>query len=175
MSDKLKVVSIRLVEEPPWYGKDPVNHPAAVADLVSEELKNYDRELLVVINLTTKMHPICLNIVSIGTLDTSLAHPREIFKSAILCNAAHIILAHNHPSGLPLPSKADIKITKKIEACGELLGITVLDHLIVGKEGDYMSIKGMEEDMIPPAALEMETIKKLEQEGKLQKKGKAMS
>ena len=73
-----------------------------------------------------------INTVSIGTLPSSLVHPREVFKPAILTNAASIILAHDHPSGDPMPSEDDLNITCRLKAAGELLGISVLDHIIIG-------------------------------------------
>ena len=79
--------------------------------------------------------------VSVGSLDTSIVHPREAFKEAISSTAASIIFVHNHPSGDPQPSEDDIKLTKRLVEVGELLGIEVLDHIIVGDKG-YISLKG---------------------------------
>ena len=82
-----------------------------------------------------------MNIVSIGTLYSSLVHPREVFKTAILSNAASIILFHNHPSGDPEPSTEDTTITKRIKEAGTLMGIELLDHVIIGSEGRFYSMK----------------------------------
>lgn len=90
--------------------------------------------------INTKNKPTAIHTVSIGTLNSTVVHPREIFKAAILSNAASIILAHNHPSGDPTPSKEDIGITKRLVDAGELLGITVMDHIIIG-ENNYVSMK----------------------------------
>ncbi|MDP2735624.1 MAG: DNA repair protein RadC [bacterium] len=109
------------------------------AALVREYLRDADREHFVVIMLDTKGRPIGINTVSTGTLNASLVHPREVFKPAILCNSAAIILAHNHPSGDPTPSREDRESTKRLVEAGELLGINVLDHVIIGDEGKHIS------------------------------------
>lgn len=77
----------------------------------------------------------CIDCVSIGSLNQSIVHPREVFKTALLSSAAAIILVHNHPTGDPSPSSEDIAITRRLKEAGELLGIRVLDHVIVGSEG----------------------------------------
>lgn len=95
-------------------------------------MQGLDRENFVVLLLDTKNKVIGINTVSIGTLNSSLVHPREVFKPAILASAAALILAHNHPSGDPKPSREDIEVTKRLIEAGGLLGIQVLDHIIVG-------------------------------------------
>lgn len=102
------------------------------AELLRPIFATTDREMIVCITLDTKFYPIGINIVSTGTLDQSLVHPRETLKLAILQNAAAIILAHNHPSGDPAPSRNDQVITDRMVKAGELLGIRVLDHVILG-------------------------------------------
>lgn len=93
---------------------------------------NPDVESFMVVYLNSRRRPIGMQIISTGTLDTLLVHPREVFKSAIVTNAAAIILAHNHPSGDPTPSEADIKVTRDLIRAGQLLKIDVLDHVILG-------------------------------------------
>ena len=93
---------------------------------------NTDVESFMVVYLNTRRRPIGWQIVSNGTLDMLLIHPREVFKAAILNNAAAIILSHNHPSGDPTPSEADIKVTRDLIRAGQLLKIDVLDHIILG-------------------------------------------
>lgn len=110
------------------------------ARIINQYLKGADREHFVVIMLNTKYEIIGINTVSIGTLDASLVHPREVFKPAILTNAAAIILAHNHPSGHPEPSEDDIKVTRKLKEAGEILGIDVLDHIIIGGPNNWYSM-----------------------------------
>lgn len=97
-------------------------------------LENKDREILVVILLDVKNAPIGVNLVSIGSLETSVAQPREIYKAAILASAKSIILVHNHPSGNPTPSKEDMKTTRQVKEAGDILGVTFLDHIIVGRD-----------------------------------------
>jgi len=90
--------------------------------------------------LDTKMKPCGLHMVSKGNLNSSIVHPREIFKRAILNNAASIICMHNHPSGDPSPSQDDLNITKRIDEAGKLMGVPLMDHIIIG-DGIYISLK----------------------------------
>ena len=106
-----------------------------------EYLKETDREHFVVVLLDTKSAVIGITTVSIGILDSALVHPREVYKPAILSNAAAIILAHNHPSGDPTPSAEDRRITQRIHEAGQVLGIEVLDHLIIGDRTRFVSLK----------------------------------
>jgi len=94
----------------------------------------HDREEFVIIGLDGKNRMQFLNSVSMGCLTSSIVHPREVFKAAILGNAASLILCHNHPSGDPTPSPEDVEITKRLVECGKLLGIAILDHVIIGDE-----------------------------------------
>ena len=124
-------------------GEHPAMFPAACpctekAQLICEEyFRGLDREHLIMLALDARNGIIGFHTVSIGTLDSSLCHPREIFKAAFLMNAARIILAHNHPSGDPMPSDGDIILTKRLVKAGILLGVPVLDHIIVG---EYRSV-----------------------------------
>ena len=108
-----------------------------VVEILQDELLASDREKLLCLMLNAKNVVIGMDIVSIGTLTMSVAHPREIFKSAILKNAASIILSHGHPSGDPTPSREDIQLTERIRQAGEILGIKLLDHIIIGENGTY--------------------------------------
>jgi DNA repair protein RadC len=92
--------------------------------------------------LTTKQTPIARILITKGTATASLAHPREIFKPAILANAVSILLAHNHPSGMPEPSGADIALTRQVRDAGKVLGIELLDHLILGDKDTDPTGKG---------------------------------
>ena len=94
----------------------------------------HDREEFIIIGLDGKNRLQFLNSVSMGCLTSSIVHPREVFKPAILGNAVSLILCHNHPSGDPTPSQEDISITSKLVAAGELLGIKILDHVIIGDD-----------------------------------------
>ena len=120
-------------------GEHPARFPEACtctkkAQIICEEyFQDVDREHFVMIALDTKNKIIGFHVVSIGTLNETLTHPREIFKAAFMMNAARIILAHNHPSGDPTPSDLDIAITKRLCTAGRLLDVPVLDHIIVGE------------------------------------------
>jgi DNA repair protein RadC len=112
--------------------------PEAIVRYLREQLPNSpafnpDVESFIVVFLNTRRRPIGWQIISTGTLDTLLVHPREVFKPAIVMNASAIILAHNHPSGDPTPSEADIKVTRDLIRAGQLMKIDVLDHVILGR------------------------------------------
>jgi len=92
-----------------------------------------DTENFIVVHLSVRKKPIGFEVISNGTLDTLLVHPREVFKSAIIANSASIVICHNHPSGDPSPSDADIKVTRDLIRAGQLLKIEVLDHVILGR------------------------------------------
>ena len=129
---KLERVSIRLVKDAPLYSDKPMNNPARVVEALGKELCEMDREVMYVINMKTNSVPINVSIVSMGTLNASLITPRELFKCSILSNAASILLVHNHPSGSLEPSLNDLQLTQRLQQAGELMGIEVLDHIIVG-------------------------------------------
>ena len=111
-----------------------------VADFMRPLAANLDREHFWVLLLNGKNTVIGLNLVSVGCLTAALVHPREVFKPAILGNAAALILVHSHPSGDPAPSAEDIALTQRLSSAGELLGIRVVDHVVVGDEGAYCSL-----------------------------------
>ncbi len=136
----LDKVAIRMVKEPPLYSTEPIDSPGAAARLLSDFLKGFDRELFCVVTLDTGLRPINISIVSMGTLEMSLVHPREVFKTAILSNAHSILLAHNHPTGNLAPSGADEIVTEQFTRLGELLEIPLQDHIIVGSRESYYSI-----------------------------------
>lgn len=99
----------------------------------SHPFHNVDAECLVVLMLNARKRIIGHNVVSIGTLDSVLAAPREVFRAAIIASAASVILMHNHPSGDPTPSDADVTLTRNMIRAGELVGITVMDHVVMGR------------------------------------------
>ena len=139
---ELKVVNVRLVDAPSLYSDEVLDSPEAVSKLIAKEFKTYDREVCAVINLNVKLKPININICSVGTIDTSILNPREVFKSSILSNAAAFMLVHNHPSGETTPSREDKALTKRLIDCGDLLNIKMIDHLIIGSgTGDIYSFK----------------------------------
>ena len=123
-----------------------LDNPDSVAALLREENRQYQVENFTVLLLNTRRKLISVEKISQGTLDTILVHPREVFKSAIAASASAIVLAHNHPSGDPTPSEADIKVTRDLVRAGQVLKIEVLDHVILGRpsherQKDYVSLR----------------------------------
>ena len=140
--EKIKQVSIRLVKERPLLSEEQLISPEKVAMVVGDYIRDLDREALCVINFNSKLQPINFNLVSIGAVDTTIATPREILKSAILSNATNMMVLHNHPSNILEPSKEDVRTTSKLVEICNLVGIPLLDHIIVGPEkGRYFSLR----------------------------------
>lgn len=117
-----------------------ITSPKDVTNLLMGEMDDLNQEVLKVILLNTKNIVIGTRDVFKGSLNTSIVHPREIFKQAINKNSASIIICHNHPSGDPTPSQEDINITLRIKECGNIIGIQLLDHIIIGKN-KFISLK----------------------------------
>lgn len=120
--------------------------PERIADLLREDARGYEVEHFLVLLLNTRRRLIRMERISQGTLDAIHVHAREVFKHAISANAAAIVLVHNHPSGDPTPSEADIKVTRDLIRAGQLLKIEVLDHVILGRKTterarDYASLR----------------------------------
>ena len=139
--EKIQIVSLEMKKDRDLIVKSKnLSSPKDAYEIIRGFLENKDREYFMAIALDCKNNINHINTVSIGTLNTGLVHPREVFKFAILANAANIILAHNHPSGNPTPSKEDINITNRLVEGGKILGIEVIDHIIVGDD-EYISLK----------------------------------
>lgn len=111
-----------------------------IAQNLIYELQDFQQEHLVCLYLNTKNEVIKQETIFKGTLNQSVAHPREVFRSAVKCSAARLILAHNHPSGNPTPSESDIHFTQRMQECGKMMGIEVLDHIIIGEQA-YISMR----------------------------------
>lgn len=138
---RINIVSIKMVREASvLYDIRKIDSPKDGVELGKRFLQDLDREQLIVCCLDTKNQPTAINVVSVGSLNTSIVHPREVFKPAILSNSASIILFHNHPSGDPEPSKEDISISQRIKESGIILGIKLIDHIIIGNDS-YCSLK----------------------------------
>jgi len=120
--------------------EEPLSSPQEVADYLMPRLSFLAQEHFLALHLNTKNRLLGTETITIGTLDSSLVHPREVFKGAIRQSSAALILAHNHPSGDPHPSKEDIHLTRRLKESGELLGIPILDHVIIGNR-NYYSMK----------------------------------
>jgi len=119
------------------YNRKPINSAKDVYDILVDEMRNYKKEVLKVILLDTKNVPISIKEVSVGTLNSSLIHPREVFKDAIKESAYSIILVHNHPSGDANPSEDDEYITEDFRRGSKFLKIELKDHIIIGKNKYY--------------------------------------
>ena len=128
---------ISVVREGRARYSEPLRLSADVFRFLERKAARWDREHFLMLALDGKNRVLGFEIVSIGTLTASLVHPREVYKAAILANAAAIVVAHNHPSGDPTPSAEDRAITQRLKQAGELLGITLLDHVILGHEKYY--------------------------------------
>lgn len=150
----LEVVSVRLVRDAPVYSDRKIAKPEDALAVVGEFLCEMDREMVCIINLKTDGTPINCNFVSMGAVNQAMAEPREIFKSAILSNAASIIMVHNHPSGNLEPSQNDTMITDRILKLSHWMGIPLIDHVIVGGDNTrYFSFKEKELLQMPKVML----------------------
>ena len=146
MNDEIQVleqVGIRLVKEKDLMADYPIDTVENVIKFASEILREYDREVLAVISLNTKLRPLNMSICSMGALNAAIAAPRELMKTAILSNASAFVLIHNHPGMSTAPSLKDIQVTDQMSKVGKLLGINMLDHIITaaGKNELYSFFK----------------------------------
>lgn len=134
---RLKVIrpvyeTIQVKELPAGYLDEGFCSPAKVAEALAF-LGSETKEYFLALHLDTKNRLLCLDRVSVGSLSASIVHPREVFKSALLSSAASLVLVHNHPSGVTIPSEEDREITARLQQAGAMLGIRVLDHIILGE------------------------------------------
>ena len=127
-------IPIRIREQGKAYAtcQGPIRTPEDVARAIRGFIGDDKREYFLVLHLNTRHYVETIHVISIGSLDCSIVHPREVFRLAVMNATARIMLAHNHPSGNQEPSEDDMDITRRLDQAGELLGITVLDHIIVG-------------------------------------------
>ena len=133
VAKRINIVSIKMVKESSFlYQTRQILSPRDAYEMIKEQLEGLDREQFIIACLNTKNEPTNITVVSVGTLNKAIIHPREVFKTAILSNAASIMAFHNHPSGDTTPSDQDIQLTNRLYEAGELLGIKLLDHLIIG-------------------------------------------
>lgn len=133
----LKNVTTRMIENVPFLSKEPISGPEVAIRVLAHELKDYDREVLYVVNLDSCCRPLNASMVSMGTINKSITSPREILKTAILSNATSVLILHNHVSDNLTPSKEDISITDQMQRVCDLIGIPLLDHIIVGRSGFF--------------------------------------
>ncbi len=134
----IPVLGVTLVRDASLRVEDKrADTPANAVGILRAHIGEADREHFVAVFLSARSLAIGVHTISIGTLTASLVHPREAFKVGILLGAAGVIVGHNHPSGDPTPSPEDREATRRLQRAGELLGIPVLDHLIIGRERYY--------------------------------------
>lgn len=139
---RVGIVSLKLIKEDSvLYETRTIRSPYDAYKLIKNFLIDSDREKFVVACLDTKNQPVNVSVVSIGSVNSAIVHPREVFKVAMLSNASKIICFHNHPSGNLKCSKEDENITNRLKECGEILGIELVDHIIVGDNDTYFSFK----------------------------------
>ena len=139
---RVGIVSLKLIKENSvLYETRTIRSPYDAYKLIKNFLIDSDREKFVVACLDTKNQPVNISVVSIGSVNSAIVHPREVFKVAMLSNASKIICFHNHPSGNLKCSKEDENITNRLKECGEILGIELVDHIIVGDNDTYFSFK----------------------------------
>lgn len=132
------IVRLCLVrEERSLYGMEQLSGPEDAAQMVRPLFAMADREMMVVVSITTKMEPLALEIVAIGGINSCIVDIRNLFKHSLLNNAAGILCFHNHPSGNCEPSQQDCEVTQRIHQAGEILGIELIDHIILGEEECY--------------------------------------
>ena len=139
---KVGVVRLQMITERRlFYSVRHLTEPGAAVELVKPLLDKADREMLVVLSLNTKLEPLALEIAAVGGINACMVDVRDVFKHALLNNAAYVMCVHNHPSGSPEPSHSDTLMTKRMADGGTLLGIPLLDHIIIGEAG-YFSFRG---------------------------------
>ena len=133
VTKRINIVSIKLVKESSFlYQTLTISSPKDAYEMIKDQLQDLDREQFIIACLNTKNEPTNISVVSVGTLNKAIVHPREVFKTAILSNAASIMAFNNHPSGETTPSQQDIQLTNRLYEAVELLSIKLLDHLIIG-------------------------------------------
>lgn len=139
---RVQIVSLKLVKEGSFlYNIRKLDSPEAAVQLFREFIGTPDREVAVLLCVDTRNQPMSVQTISVGSLSSSIMHPREILKLAVLQSAASIIVCHNHPSGDPEPSRDDREVTGRLNEACQILGIQLLDHIILGDDKRYVSLK----------------------------------
>lgn len=141
MEMKIDMVRLQMIRESHPTYEVIVRSPNDIKQMVQELIGNEDKEHFIIFMLNTKNLITAIHTVSIGSINSAIVHPREVFKALLLNNSASVILAHNHPSGDPTPSPEDIGMTARLAEVGNLIGIEVLDHIIVGNYDRFISMK----------------------------------
>lgn len=141
MEKIIEVVKLKQVTVDTDMEVKSIQSPKVAAEIASQFIGDDDREVFLVMCLNTKNQVIAAHRCHVGSLNASIVHPREVFKTAIINNACSIIVAHQHPSGDVTPSREDIDITERLIEAGNIIGIELLDHLIVNDKCDYTSLR----------------------------------
>lgn len=139
--DKLDMVRVALKTDRTYFSDKQIVNEQVAVDVIIDELKDLDRECFIVLNLDTKGKPINATVNSVGDISSSVVNPREAFKSSLLSSASSVIIMHNHPSGNLIPSQDDISVTTRMRACGKVLGIPVVDHILFNPQGEHISMR----------------------------------
>ncbi len=138
----VSIVHLEMVrEDRKLYGMGPMKNPEKAAVFAWPVFEKADREMVAVVSLDARMEPVSLEIAAVGGIDSCTVDVRSIFKHVILSNGSSVICFHNHPSGNTAPSREDRDMTRRLEKCGEILGIPLADHIILGANGRYYSFR----------------------------------
>lgn len=138
---RVNIMSLKVIKESSvLYKGRRIRSPRDSYELIRTFIEESERKMFVLMCLDTKNQPTSIQVCHIGSLNASIVHPREVMKAAVLGNPASIIVFHNHPSGITSPSPEDIEVTKRLSEAGQILGIELLDHLIIG-ENSFLSFK----------------------------------
>ncbi len=156
-------VRLKLMDGPAYYSKTPLSRPADAARVMCDVMKDLDREWVCVVNMDNHLKPVNFNVVSIGSINSSLAPIQNIVKSGVLSNTNNIMLMHNHPSGDVLPSGEDIKLTKRlVEAC-KIMDMCVVDHLIIGSgSGDVYSFREHKSELFTSTDIDYDYLRSMQ-------------
>lgn len=139
--DYMAVIRTEMVKEREAFYEGTLADPKAAAAFAAQFFRNATREMVVVVSLDAKNSPIAAEVVAVGLLSSCMVGVPEVFRHAVTACAASILCFHNHPSSSLRPSKDDIQVTGRLREAGKLLGIPLLDHIIIGGEGGYLSLK----------------------------------
>lgn len=135
---RVGIIHLEMVrEERSLYGMEQFKNASETVETIRPLFEKADREMMVVMSLDAKNTPIAVEVVAVGGIDNCVIDVRNVFKHAVISNASNIICFHNHPSGIPEPSEDDKAITRRIKEAGNLLGIFLLDHIIIGDDTYY--------------------------------------
>lgn len=135
---RVGIIHLNMIKEDRWlYGMRKMNSAEKAVEMIKPLLKYSDREMILVVSVNARLEPMAIEIVAVGGIESCHVDVRNLFKHALLNQASSVMCFHNHPSGNETPSRDDRKVTKRISEAGRLLGVSLLDHIIVGDNGYY--------------------------------------